>query len=88
MSDSVGYQVVTPTGESVGTVSAETEAAYLVSCGGLRKRRRLLPKDLAIADDSRDTVVLAIPKDRLLKSPDIGDRDAAAQLDAYWGGRG
>ena len=87
MDGAIGYTVLSSAGERLGRVVDETGSALVVACRGLRARRRMLPKELALVDGRRDVVILATDKHRFLKSPHIGGSDSGVQLGAYWGHR-
>src|SRR5262245_43603071 len=70
MSSSEGFQLITPSGDRIGKVCAETDDGYVVATGGpLRRTFHVLPKEHAWPDTSNKSLRLTVPRQRLFASP-------------------
>lgn len=83
-----GYPVMTTEDQTVGHVVAESELAWLVECGLLRKRCHALPKQFASIDQEEGFVRMhGLSKEMLAESPKL-KREAPLDdfaIAAWWG---
>ena len=88
MSGIHGYRVVTNEGKTVGHVSGESGAAFVVACGTWpRKWWRALPKQFASVDEEKSCLVMQVSTETLALSPTLKqgvpvDDEAVA---SWWG---
>jgi hypothetical protein len=67
-----GFRVQTTEGKTVGHVTAESDRAWVVHCGGWpRKRWRALPKEFTSIDEDGGSVTMLVSKETLVMSPKL-----------------